>query len=46
MATANKTKGQKEELIISPSVYISAQTLHGIDNASWYVLNYLHLLLS
>ena len=32
MATANKTKGPKEELIISPSVYISVQTLHGIDN--------------
>jgi len=25
MATANKTIGQKEEPIISPSVYISAQ---------------------
>ena len=25
---------------------ISAQTPHGIDIANWYVLNYLHLLLS
>ena len=31
---------------ISPSVYISVQTPHGIDIANWYVLNYLHLLLS
>ena len=33
-------------LDISPSVYISAQTPHGIDIANWYVLNYLYLLLS
>lgn len=31
---------------IFPSFHFSGQTPHGIDNASWYVLNYLHLLLS